>query len=195
MKKKNIIIIVSILVLIILLVPIKFQYKDGGTIEYRSLIYKIIKWHRLDEYYENGLKIGTEIHFFPNNLKPIDYFDEVKPPRFSLIYIDELFYSQVLSYCWKNEYNSVCADTLGPTDINYKEVINVNKNDEFHYGTFIPITSIKLYDENGIFDYDIEFSNDDEIIRVPDISGVYFLQIYYKSLEGNVSYAFKININ
>ena len=195
MKKKKIIIIVSMIFLIILLVPIKLQYKDGGTIEYKSLTYKIIKWHRLDEYYENGLKTGTEIHFFPNNFKPIDYFDEVKPPRLSLIYNDKIFLSQVLSYCWKNEYNAVCADTLGPTNINYKEVIEVNKNDEIHYGTFIPITSIKLYDENGVVDYDIEFSNDDKIIKVPDIAGIYFLQFYYKCPDGNVSYAFKININ
>ena len=104
MEKKRIINIAVVLFLIILLVPIKFQYIDGGTIEYRSVIYKIIKWHRLDEYYDNGLKTGTEIHFFPNNFKPIDYFVEVKPPRFSLMYKDKIFYSQVLSYCWKNKY-------------------------------------------------------------------------------------------
>jgi len=100
MKKKKIIVIILIIFLFVLVVPIKFQYFDGGTIEYRSLIYKIIKWHRIDDYYENG-----------------------------------------------------------------------------------------------ILNYNIEFSNADEIIKVPNISGIYYLQFYYKCLEGDVSYAFKINIS
>lgn len=194
MKKKKVIIIVVIILLIVLVTPVKFHYKDGGTIEYKSLTYKIIKWHRLDEYYDTGYKTGTEVHFFPNNFKPIDYFDEVKPPRFSLIYNDKLFLSQVLSFHWKNEYKFVIADSSSPTDIDYKEIINANKNDELHYGVFLPITSIKLYDENGIVDYNVEFSNDDEIIKVPNLDGNYYLEVYYKCPEGYVHYAFKLNI-
>ncbi len=194
MTKKKIIIIVVILLLIILVIPVKLHHKDGGTIEYKSLTYKIIKWHRLDEYYDTGYKTGTEVHFFPNNFKSIDYFDEVKPPRFSLIYNDNLFLSQVLSFQWKNEYNSVIADSSGPIDIEYKEIINVNKNDELHYGTFLPITSIKLYDEKGIVDYNVEFNNDNEIIKIPNLDGNYYLEVYYKCPEGYVHYAFKLNI-
>ena len=66
MKKKKVIII-AVLLLIVLVIPVKLHYKDGGTIEYKSLTYKIIKWHRLDDYYDTGYKTGTEIHFFPNN--------------------------------------------------------------------------------------------------------------------------------
>ena len=59
MKEKKIIIIVLILLLIILVIPVKLHHKDGGTIEYKSLTYKIIKWHRLDEYYDNGYMQAT----------------------------------------------------------------------------------------------------------------------------------------
>ncbi len=194
MKKKKIIITLVILFIVILLTPIKIQYKDGGTIEYKSLTYKIIKWNRLDDYYENGIKTGTEIHFFPDNFKPIDYFVEVRPPRFSLLYNDKLYLSQVLSHCWQNDYNAVCRDTIGPIEINYKEVLEVNKNDILHYGVFLPFRSIKLYDENGVI-YDIEYSNEEEIIKVPDKKGIFFLVFSYKCKEGNVSYSFKININ
>ena len=187
-------IIILIVILIILLFPMKLQYKDGGTIEYRSLVYKIIKWHRLDNYYDGGYKTGTEIYFFPNNFKPIDYFVEAKPPRFSLIYNDEIYLSKVLSYCWSNEYNSVCADTLGPLDINYDKVIEVKKNDIIHYGIYLNIMNIELYNEKEKLDYRVEFSNEEEVIKVPDLEGIYIMTLYYKCSEGSVSYSFKLQI-
>lgn len=183
-----------ITIFIILVLPIRLQYKDGGTVEYRSLTYKIIKWHRLDEYYEGGYKTGTEVHFFPNNFKPIDYFAEVKPPRFSLIYNDEVYLSEVLSYCWSNNYGSICADTLGPTGIDYDKTIEVKKNDVIHYGTYLDISSIKLYNENEELDYEVEYNNNEETVTVPELEGIYILVFSYRCPEGNVSYAFKINI-
>lgn len=45
--KKKVIIISGILVLLILLFPIKNQLKDGGTVEYKSLVYKVSKVNRL----------------------------------------------------------------------------------------------------------------------------------------------------
>ena len=191
MKK---ILIILIIILVVLLFPIKLQYKDGGTVEYKSLTYKIIKWHRLDDYYECGYKTGIEVHFFPNNFKKVDYFAEVKPPRFSLLYNDELYLSRVLSYCWKNEYNSVCADTLGPADVTYDKVIEVKKNDIIHYGTYLDIMKVELYNEKELLDYKVEFSNKEEIVKVPELEGTYIIVFYYKCSEGNTSYAFKIHI-
>lgn len=46
MKKKMTRIIV-ILSLLILLFPIRMQLKDGGTVEYKALLYKISKVHSL----------------------------------------------------------------------------------------------------------------------------------------------------
>lgn len=46
MKKKVIIILVAVIMLI-LLFPIKNQLKDGGTVEYKALVYKISKVKRL----------------------------------------------------------------------------------------------------------------------------------------------------
>ncbi len=56
MKKK--IIIIICIVLIVLLIPVKLQLKDGGTIEYKSILYKVSKVHRT---IDNGFDIGTEI--------------------------------------------------------------------------------------------------------------------------------------
>ena len=46
MKKKVIIISVAI-ILLILLFPIRNQLKDGGTVEYKALTYKVSKVKRL----------------------------------------------------------------------------------------------------------------------------------------------------
>ena len=56
MKKK--IIIIVYVVLLVMLIPIKTHLKDGGTIQYKSILYKINKVHRL---IVNGFDIGTEI--------------------------------------------------------------------------------------------------------------------------------------
>ena len=56
MKKKVIILICVILV--IMLIPVRLQLKDGGTVEYKSILYKVSKVHRL---IDNGYDIGTEI--------------------------------------------------------------------------------------------------------------------------------------
>ncbi len=58
--KKKIIIIVCI-ILMVMLIPIKLHLKDGGTVEYKSIIYKISKVHKL---IDNGYDIGTEIYIF-----------------------------------------------------------------------------------------------------------------------------------
>ena len=69
MKKKNIIIIVIIVVLVILLFPIPNRLKDGGTVEYKALLYTITDYHKIalegsETEYREGIKIeilGFEI--------------------------------------------------------------------------------------------------------------------------------------
>ncbi len=75
--KKKVIIVTVIVVLLILLVPIPMHLKDGGTVEYKALLYKISKVHSLTsvEEMENGKQykegiivkiLGFEIY---NNVK------------------------------------------------------------------------------------------------------------------------------
>ncbi len=79
-KNKKIIIVVVVIVLLILLFPIRNQLKDGGTVEYKALVYKVSKVKRLISIeemeqegkikeYEHGIVIeilGFEIY---NNVK------------------------------------------------------------------------------------------------------------------------------
>lgn len=68
MKKKYKILLVILFILC--LIPIPTFYKDGGTVTYSAIFYKIIKWNRLDG------KQGTELHIFPTNFHSIDYYDK-----------------------------------------------------------------------------------------------------------------------
>ena len=67
MKKKYKILLI---IFIICLIPIPNFYKDGGTITYSAILYKIIDWNQIDG------KQGTEFHIFPTNLHRLDYYDK-----------------------------------------------------------------------------------------------------------------------
>ncbi len=64
--KKTIVIIITAVVAVILLFPIKSQYLDGGTVEYNAVLYGVAKQHSLisdiaSPTGENGYNIGTRV--------------------------------------------------------------------------------------------------------------------------------------
>lgn len=61
MKKKLIIIDSLIIILLVLLIPIPRHLKDGGTVEYNALLYKVTKYHQLAEDSDFGYIEGTQI--------------------------------------------------------------------------------------------------------------------------------------
>lgn len=71
-KGKRTVILILAALMIILLFTIRLQLKDGGTVEYRAVLYKVSKVHRLTEEkadsvkpYDEGLIIrifGLEIY-------------------------------------------------------------------------------------------------------------------------------------
>lgn len=77
--KKRIILLVIIVILLILLFPIPLHLKDGGSVEFRALLYTVTKYHKLVPEKENqqslyieGIRIeilGREVY---NNIKEQD---------------------------------------------------------------------------------------------------------------------------
>jgi len=65
----KIIICLSIVaVLIILLYPFTMiGLDDGGTKEYRAVLYSVRFWHSIDDRYESGYYEATEVKVFPFN--------------------------------------------------------------------------------------------------------------------------------
>ena len=68
MKKKQIkYIIIIIVVLIILLFPIKLTREDGGTVEYKAILYTVRFFQEINSSYESGFYEYREIIVFPFN--------------------------------------------------------------------------------------------------------------------------------
>lgn len=63
-KNKKLVIIFIIVIVVILLIPKKTMLWDGGTVKYKSLIYEITKYHRLDNTYKSGYNNGLTIKLF-----------------------------------------------------------------------------------------------------------------------------------
>ena len=67
--KKKLIIVFAVIAVVLLLIPVRKVYEDGGTQTYTSLIYKVIVWKQIDG------KSGTEFYIFPNNFHQLDYYE------------------------------------------------------------------------------------------------------------------------
>mgnify|MGYP001121849039 FL=1 len=67
--KKKLIVIFAVIAVVLLLIPVRKVYEDGGTQTYTSLTYKVIVWKQIDG------KSGTEFYIFPNNFHQLDYYE------------------------------------------------------------------------------------------------------------------------
>ena len=79
MKKKVIIILVAI-ILLVLLFPIRNQLKDGGTVEYKALVYKVPKVKKLisKEEMEREGKIKEYNHGIIIEILGFEIYNDVK---------------------------------------------------------------------------------------------------------------------
>lgn len=109
MKKKKRIILISGIVIVLglgLFLPKITKYKDGGSVEYKALIYKITKYNSLDNHYKSGYKTGLEIEIlgykvYQNIEKPdIENYNETME---RIVKIDGELYYEV-----KNQFYFSC---------------------------------------------------------------------------------------
>ena len=59
--KNGVLMIVGILLAAVLLIPIPMRMKDGGSVEYRAILYKIVDMHRIDAQSPDGYIDGTVV--------------------------------------------------------------------------------------------------------------------------------------
>lgn len=62
--KKKYLIIIAIVIFLILCFPIPIRLKDGGTVEYKAILYKVIDVKRLNEKSRTGYEEGIIIKIF-----------------------------------------------------------------------------------------------------------------------------------
>lgn len=68
-KKTGIAIAVTVIAAVVLLFPVRLEYKDGGSVEYRSLAYSITRYHRLSLDDTQGFQTGWRIKLFGITLR------------------------------------------------------------------------------------------------------------------------------
>lgn len=61
---KKFVLIIAAAALVICLIPIRLQYKDGGSVRYKAVFYEITNWHQLSEEEPDGYKDGLLIKLF-----------------------------------------------------------------------------------------------------------------------------------
>lgn len=59
--KSSVLMIVSLLLAAVLLIPIPMRMKDGGSVEYRAILYKVVDMHRIDSQSPDGYIDGTVV--------------------------------------------------------------------------------------------------------------------------------------
>lgn len=203
------------LFLVIVLFPIKLVYKDGGTKEYQSMIYKVIVWNRLNDGYEKGYKKGKEVHFLPFNFYPVDYYDDVRPESLFLTKSKSQsggVMAETGTYCYGErvgkEMKHLCSDTISPVSANYRDELVVKKDEKIYLAGFDGyINKLELYrygfkeDEKWnlnaneyLVNYNLTYDNEGKYIEVPDLDGEYVFVVAMNNEFGNVSYSFKIRI-
>lgn len=66
MKKKHKLLIIApiVLLLVMLLFPARIQYRDGGSIEYKALLYSVTCFHQLPPDDSDEYLTGTKVKIF-----------------------------------------------------------------------------------------------------------------------------------
>lgn len=59
--KSGVLMVVSFLLAAVLLIPIPMRMKDGGSVEYRAILYKVVDMHRIDAQSPEGYIDGTVV--------------------------------------------------------------------------------------------------------------------------------------
>ena len=59
--KSGVLMVVSFLLAAVLLIPIPMRMKDGGSVEYRAILYKVVDVRRIDAQSPDGYIDGTVV--------------------------------------------------------------------------------------------------------------------------------------
>lgn len=195
--------------LILILFPFKSTYLDGGTREYNSLIYKVIKWHRINDNYEDGYKTGKETHLFPYNFFSIDYYDEVIPENLYVSVNDQEIRTSLNSYCYTSNVNKLsreaCVDSDYKVSLKYSDKLNIKSNDNIELSIkFRKVNNIKVYKYSNEKDWykkpkldknvNVEYNKENNTLNVSGESGEYIISMLTYYDKNDVIYTFRINL-
>lgn len=207
--KRYLLWIVIFAFLVLILFPFKNTYFDGGSVEYNSLIYKVIKWHRVNENYENGYKIGKEVHLFPYNFFSIDYYDEIEPEILFISSDNQKISASLNSYCYISNINNLsresCVDYPYKVSEKYDNKLKINKNDKIEFSIkFDKVNNIKVYSFNDSEEWykkpvlvknaNVNYEKESNILNVSLEKGEYVISLFTYFDDNEVMYTFMVSV-
>ena len=70
-KLRKAAVITAVLILTLFLIPVKINYNDGGTVQYKAALYTVVKWNRIADIGDKNYQ-STSVYLFPGSLMGID---------------------------------------------------------------------------------------------------------------------------
>lgn len=200
MKNKKIYITVIIIILIILLFPLREKYYDGGSIEYKSLTYKLVKYHKITDELEEKYIDGVKLDIFKINvLNTIDE-EKINPKiltissktnRISMNRGTNSIYFQELGI-------GIQSDAISPLEFKYNESLISKKGEQLILENLIPyqINNIEIYSSENKekLSLDVEYNEENQTIKAPEKEGKYILILKCQSSHIKSTYSFELEI-
>ncbi|MBQ2836051.1 MAG: hypothetical protein IJE68_04385 [Clostridia bacterium] len=197
-------------ILLLLFVPIRIQYRDGGTIEYRALSYKYIKWNTTRN---DGTPLKeNNLHWFPHNFHSIEYYKPVESPIVNVLTGNQEIACSKGSFYWSKTVDGV--NLLSIADVfkcavqwTYKDILTIDEDNIAKIDTPFNIRNVKYTEykeeyENMEIDVvrpvfnEIDLNNENKTIDLTNLeNGSYIITftIYKENLYAD--YAFKVEVN
>ena len=198
MKKK--IIIIVIVLLLILFVPIRIKHKDGGTVEYRALTYRIFKWNKLNP--DGSYYVSKDIYIFPNNFHEFEYYEPIVTPNVVISYNEESIDANVYAYNWsKLSGEEIRYDVSDGSidEVEFTTSLNVESNATLKFESEYGIEEVEysLYNDSGEELYNgLYYDQITQTLTLPNLEyGDYIVKFKLYNEEDYAMYTFKMTVN
>lgn len=192
-------IIISILVIIF--VPIKIQYRDGGTEEYRALSYKYIKWNTEE----------NDLYWFPKNFHSLEYYKPVESPIVNVSVGNQKIECNKGSFNWSKTVDGINIFAIGDATksaVNwiYKDTLVIDDDNIVKIDTSFNIGNVKYTEYKEEYENmeintvsplfkELNFDADNKTIDLINFeNGEYIIIFSIYEDEQYADYAFKIVI-
>ena len=192
MNKKKIIIIVAIVVFILMLTPIPMRLKDGGSVEYKAILYKYTKIHRLSEQSSTGYEDGWELKILGIYVGGEVNTYVLAEHKISIRSNDKIVEANTGSFCYKE---GTCLDKTNFQDFHYNVIASYYDNKLYLNNLDGSIKSIQLFDYSSKKIIDVEIKYTDEYIITPSISGLFIFKINAIYQGKSIEYYFMSEIS
>lgn len=200
-KNKRLIImnVIVIAILSILFVPEKRYVNDGGTIEYRAIAYKYIKWNTIRND-ETPYKFN-EVHWFPHNFHSLEYYKPIDTPVINVSINNQQISCNKGTAQWSKTVDGdnilSMIDSVGPRGMEYKDELVIDKESVINIDTSYNISNVKYFKYKEQYtdnvEYNLEFDNENKTINVNNLEkGTYIICFKIHNNDDYAEYSFKI---